>query len=91
MITADKDFGELAYRQQFIHHGVVLIRLAGSVGNHLSELPKAFSVITPPAPSVFVRRSPKRATYENRNTSGHSHVAGQIMGSVAVYFKGLDL
>ena len=66
LITGDKDFGELAYRQQLIHHGVVLIRLAGLsssdkarvvvsfVENHLSELPKAFSVITPGA--IRIRR-----------------------------------
>ena len=29
LITADKDFGELVYRQKFIHTGVLLLRLAG--------------------------------------------------------------
>jgi len=30
LITADKDFGELVYRQGLIHAGVLLIRLAGA-------------------------------------------------------------
>ena len=29
LLTADKDFGELTYRQKLIHGGAVLIRLAG--------------------------------------------------------------
>lgn len=29
LLTADKDFGELVYRQGLIHAGVILIRLAG--------------------------------------------------------------
>src|SRR5437016_13515600 len=29
LVTADKDFGELTFRQKLIHHGVVLIRLSG--------------------------------------------------------------
>jgi len=29
LITSDKDFGELVFRQQRIHHGVILIRLQG--------------------------------------------------------------
>lgn len=28
-ITADKDFGELVFRQRLVHHGVLLLRLAG--------------------------------------------------------------
>jgi len=28
-LTADKDFGELVFRQGLLHSGVVLIRLAG--------------------------------------------------------------
>ncbi len=66
LMTGDKDFGELVYRQHLIHHGVILIRLAGLsssvktrvvasfVENHFSELSKAFSVITPGA--IRVRR-----------------------------------
>ena len=29
LLTEDKDFGELAFRQFLIHHGVILVRLAG--------------------------------------------------------------
>jgi predicted nuclease of predicted toxin-antitoxin system len=29
LITADKDFGDLVYRQQKSHNGVILLRLAG--------------------------------------------------------------
>jgi predicted nuclease of predicted toxin-antitoxin system len=29
LLTADKDFGELTFRQQLIHHGVILFRLSG--------------------------------------------------------------
>ena len=29
LFTADKDFGELVYRQNLVHAGVLLIRLAG--------------------------------------------------------------
>lgn len=29
LLTADKDFGELVFRQRLIHAGVLLIRLAG--------------------------------------------------------------
>jgi predicted nuclease of predicted toxin-antitoxin system len=59
LITADKDFGELVYRQKRISHGVVLIRLAGlsssrkgqvvyaAVSKHTKELSHAFTVVTP--------------------------------------------
>jgi predicted nuclease of predicted toxin-antitoxin system len=59
LLTADKDFGELTYRQKLIHHGVVLIRLsglsnqkkAGLIGEALlkrgAEFMNAFSVISP--------------------------------------------
>lgn len=59
LITADKDFGELVYRQKRISHGVVLIRLAGlsssrkgqvvyaAVSNHITELMHSFTVVTP--------------------------------------------
>jgi len=57
--TADKDFGELVFRQKLIHHGVVLIRLSGLSNQTKTEivaevlrergaiLAKAFSVISP--------------------------------------------
>jgi len=59
LITADKDFGELFFRQALVTHGVVLIRLAGlsqsrkaellssTITEHASEIPNAFSVVTP--------------------------------------------
>ncbi len=59
LLTADKDFGELVYRQGRAVPGIVLIRLAGVpavekqatvsevVANHESELPGAFTVVTP--------------------------------------------
>ncbi len=57
LITSDKDFGELVYRLQYIHSGVVLLRLAGlaplqkaficerALRDHSSELLDAFTVI----------------------------------------------
>ena len=59
LLTEDKDFGELVFRQGQIHMGVVLIRLAGLspdakaksiltvLANHGNEMLKAFSVISP--------------------------------------------
>lgn len=59
LITEDKDFGELVFRQQLVHAGVILVRLAGlSVGaktnivsttltRHEVQLPGAFTVISP--------------------------------------------
>ena len=59
LVTADKDFGELVFRQHRISAGVLLIRLAGllpaekakmvasAIGSHKTSLPNAFTVITP--------------------------------------------
>ncbi len=59
LITADKDFGEMVYRQGLVHTGVVLLRLAGLTATtkaaivskvfdaHASEFVAAFSVIAP--------------------------------------------
>lgn len=59
LITLDKDFGELVYRQGLIHSGVILLRLAGlSLETKASlvaqviqqrgpEMVQAFSVISP--------------------------------------------
>lgn len=58
LITSDKDFGELTYRQSLIHHGVILMRLAGLstseksnilrnlISLHGSELAKSFTVVS---------------------------------------------
>ena len=68
LVTADKDFGELVYRQGRVHGGVMLLRLSGLVPaakaetvakvlqDHATELPGAFSVVTPGA--VRIRRPP---------------------------------
>jgi predicted nuclease of predicted toxin-antitoxin system len=61
LLTADKDFGELVFRQRRVTPGVVLIRLAGlsptrkadivtsAINQHTTQLPQAFTVITPGA------------------------------------------
>jgi len=67
LLTADKDFGEMVYRQQRVALGVVLIRLMGlspvkkpqvvavAITDHLGEISKAFTVIEPGR--VRIRRS----------------------------------
>jgi predicted nuclease of predicted toxin-antitoxin system len=67
LLTADKDFGELVFRQKQASHGVVLIRLAGLsqaqkadmvvavIRRYEKELLRTFSVITPAA--VRIRKS----------------------------------
>jgi len=59
LLTADKDFGELVFRQGLVHPGVVLIRLAGLANatkaeilaevfrGRTAELFGAFSVVSP--------------------------------------------
>ncbi len=59
LLTADKDFGELVFRQRQIGAGIVLLRLAGlsperkaaivesTVTSHAEELPLGFTVVTP--------------------------------------------
>ena len=66
LLTADKDFGELVYRQGRMSSGVVLIRLAGlspdrkadivssAIGEYGAELPRAFAVVT--AGGIRIRR-----------------------------------
>lgn len=58
LITSDKDFGELVFRQHSVHNGVILIRLHGMpadkkaeivlnfVKNYSGKIPNSFSVIT---------------------------------------------
>jgi len=67
LVTADKDFGELVFRQKRISMGVILTRLAGlssdqkaeivsaAINQHSSELESAFAVIVPG--SIRIRRS----------------------------------
>lgn len=59
LMTADKDFGELVYRQRLVHNGVILLRLEGLLSGtkagivvqcleeHGSELFQSFTVINP--------------------------------------------
>ncbi|MEA2052875.1 MAG: DUF5615 family PIN-like protein [Euryarchaeota archaeon] len=59
LLTADKDFGELIFRQGKITRGVILVRLAGlspivkaeviadAIKDHAGELLQAFTLITP--------------------------------------------
>jgi predicted nuclease of predicted toxin-antitoxin system len=67
LLTSDKDFGELVYRQGRLTPGVILIRLAGlspiqkaeivtsAIGQHSDEVSSAFAVVTPAA--VRIRRA----------------------------------
>ncbi|MFU8771340.1 MAG: DUF5615 family PIN-like protein [Anaerolineales bacterium] len=62
LLTADKDFGEMIFRQHMPTQGIMLIRLAGlsadskadlvasTIKQHQVELPHKFAVI---APGVF--------------------------------------
>ncbi len=66
LLTADKDFGELVFRQKQISMGVILICVAGlsserkaklvtsAIDQHLPELKNAFVVIVPS--SIRIRR-----------------------------------
>lgn len=59
LLTEDKDFGELAFRQGLVHAGVILIRLAGMppnskaaaiaavLKNHSARCARSFVVILP--------------------------------------------
>lgn len=61
LVTLDKDFGELVYRQGLVHAGVILLRLAGLLPETKAELVakvmqqrgqemmQAFSVVSPGA------------------------------------------
>lgn len=67
LITEDKDFGELAFRRGLVHHGVILVRLAGqpvdakadlllaTFAEHAAELPGSFVVIS--SGSIRIRPS----------------------------------
>jgi predicted nuclease of predicted toxin-antitoxin system len=57
LVTVDKDFGDLVFRQGRAHHGVILVRLHGlaaeekaritasAIADHAEELPGAFAVV----------------------------------------------
>jgi len=59
LLTADKDFGELVFRQRRAAHGVVLARLVGiaspskadivsqAIAEHSREMTGAFTVVSP--------------------------------------------
>ncbi len=67
LLTADKDFGELVYRQQLAHRGVILLRQAGLsiearveavraiLEAHADEVAGSLTVISPA--SARIRRS----------------------------------
>jgi len=58
IITADKDFGELVFKNQLPHKGIVLLRLSNEtppakikvleqlLSNHADQLPEKFTVVT---------------------------------------------
>jgi len=66
LLTSDKDFGELVFRQGRVSHGILLIRLAGlptllkgeivatAIGQHFDELIGNFTVVT--SRSVRIRK-----------------------------------
>ena len=70
LITADKDFGELVFRQRQASTGVLLIRLSGlepatkaavvseSIREHGQELAGAFAVLSPG--NIRIRRQPRK-------------------------------
>ena len=70
LLTADRDFGELIFRQHLISDGVILVRLAGlsaehkaeivssAISLHSDELRNSFVVITPGI--IRIRRNLQR-------------------------------
>jgi predicted nuclease of predicted toxin-antitoxin system len=68
LVTCDKDFGELVYRQGRANRGIVLTRLAGlsndqkaaivsaAIAAHAAELVGSFTVVSPG--QVRIRKSP---------------------------------
>ncbi len=68
LLTVDKDFGELVFRQGLVHSGVILLRLIGLANatkaeivnevcrTRTAELTGAFSVVSPG--QVRIRRKP---------------------------------
>jgi predicted nuclease of predicted toxin-antitoxin system len=72
LLTTDKDFGELVFRQRRFAGGILLARLAGlsserkaetvaaAVNQHASELPQTITVVSPGL--CRTRRLPNRGT-----------------------------
>ena len=61
LLTEDKDFGEIVFRQGSIHNGVVLIRLDGlSSGAKASTVSEAFREFSDEMPGGFTVVSPDR-------------------------------
>ena len=66
LVTADKDFGEMVFRQGLVHSGVILLRLAGlapdekaatpssALRSREAQLRDAFCVVSPSA--IRIRR-----------------------------------
>jgi predicted nuclease of predicted toxin-antitoxin system len=69
LLTSDKDFGELVYRQGLVHAGVILYRLAGLSGErkaaailsvlstHAEALRGAFTLVAPAQIRIRTRMS----------------------------------
>ena len=69
LLTSDKDFGEIVFRQGRLHSGVLLIRLSGlesflkaritiqAIQDHIKELPGNFSVLE--KERLRIRQSPE--------------------------------
>lgn len=69
LLTIDKDFGELVFRQRLIIYGVILIRIAGlssqhkaelvaiAIQEHADELAQNFTVIMPGAVRIRKQHS----------------------------------
>lgn len=81
LLTEDKDFGEIVYRQRASHQGVILIRLAGlsralraalvsdAFKLHAAEFHGAFTVITPGG--IRIRPAPSK-------DDSHSPMQGEL-------------
>ena len=72
LLTCDKDFGELVFRQHLVSSGVVLVRLEGLSGasnastvveamkTHHSEMVGSFTVISPGILRIRHREPPQK-------------------------------
>lgn len=67
ILTNDKDFGEMIFKNELKHHGIILLRLADErsqnkihvlgelLKNHLNDLPGNFVVVTENNVRIIVR------------------------------------